>query len=536
MLCAGIISLLVWTSCRKDFEDISNIGRVEFSTDTLYLDTIFTNTSSATYSMRVYNRTDEDITIPSIRLERGETSNFRLNIDGIAGKSFQNIKVLAKDSIFVFAEVTTDIKEFSATADEFLYTDKLLFDTGESTPQDVDMITLVKDAIFLFPDRDDVTQELEFLCLGENPDGNCPDLVDECGNTVDRKLPGFFLTDDQLTFTREKPYVIFGYAAIPGNRTLTIEAGARIHFHENSGIIAANTATLKIQGELSDDPADPEKNLVILEGDRLESDPDGLDFSDIAGQWGSVWLTAGSRGHEIKNTIIKNASAALIVDAGSDQAEPMLTLNNVQIYNSGNIGLVARNSFVRGENVVVHDAGLAAVNLALGGKYEFTHCTFTNYWDRGNRNFPALLIDNGLFNKFGQLVDATNLVQADFTNCIIYGNRQLEVQFRRVRGPEFNFAFKNCLIRFDPSPSTELPVNDQDLYDFESDRYTSLIRNEDPDFKDVRENQVWIGEESAANGKAMTPGAGADILGTMRNVDAPDIGAYESRDLEEEVK
>ena len=37
----------------------------------------------------------------------------------------------------------------------------------------------------------------------------------------------------ELNFTKDKPYVIYGYAAIPANKTLVIDAGARIYFHNN---------------------------------------------------------------------------------------------------------------------------------------------------------------------------------------------------------------------------------------------------------------------------------------------------------------
>ena len=75
------------------------------SKDTVFLDTIFTNIGSATYNLKVYNRGNDDITIPAISLERGLDSNYRLNVDGIPGKDFENIDILSKDSIFIFIEV-----------------------------------------------------------------------------------------------------------------------------------------------------------------------------------------------------------------------------------------------------------------------------------------------------------------------------------------------------------------------------------------------------------------------------------------------
>jgi len=121
-----LVLIIVWSSCRKDFESEPSVGNLEFSVDTLFLDTIFTNIGSSTYSFKVYNRTDVDFTIPTIALALGENSRYRLNVDGIAGKSFEDIQVLANDSIFVFVETTVDITDQTST-NEFLSTDKILF-------------------------------------------------------------------------------------------------------------------------------------------------------------------------------------------------------------------------------------------------------------------------------------------------------------------------------------------------------------------------------------------------------------------------
>ena len=86
---------MLWSSCRKDFEFSPSTGSLTFSKDTVYLDTVFTNIGSSTYNLTVHNRSDNDISIPSVRLALGETSNYRLNVDGVAGKSFENVVLLA---------------------------------------------------------------------------------------------------------------------------------------------------------------------------------------------------------------------------------------------------------------------------------------------------------------------------------------------------------------------------------------------------------------------------------------------------------
>ena len=84
-----------------------------------------------------------------------------------------------------------------------------------------------------------MTGEVETLQLGTDPNGD-PILIE-----------GFFLEDNELTFTNEKPYVIYGFAAVGSNKTLTVNAGARVHFHANSGIIVADQGSMQVNGELS---------------------------------------------------------------------------------------------------------------------------------------------------------------------------------------------------------------------------------------------------------------------------------------------
>ncbi|GAA3515975.1 hypothetical protein GCM10022393_32460 [Aquimarina addita] len=499
--------IILWSSCRNDFESDPSTGNLQFSSDTIFLDTIFTNIGSSTYSFKVYNRTDDDLTIPSITLEKGESSNYRLNVDGIPGKSFENIQVLAKDSIFVFVETTTDITN-QTNEPEYLYTDRILFDPTGNV-QDVDLVTLVKDAIFLFPSRDNMTGEVESLLLGEDE------------NQEEIRIEGFFLDDDELNFTNEKPYIIYGFAAIPPGKTLTIDAGARIHFHEGSGIIASNTATLIVNGEVSTDPELLE-NEVIFEGDRLEPN-----FSDVTGQWGFIWLTAGSTGHQINHATIKNGTLGILMDSNDGSTDPTLTITNTQIYNSALFGLLARTGNVLGENLVINNAGISSLNCSLGGTYNFNHCTFANYWSgSSNRSTPSVLIDNVIFLE-NDVPFPLDLLEANFTNCIIYGNNNLELGFIQDPNKLFNYKFENCLIRFDDTRN-EIE-DDNPLYDFsDTSLFENVFLNENIDFKDSANNLLQIGEESFANGKASTPTSGTDILGTPRDMNAPDIGAYES--------
>lgn len=500
--------LMLWSSCRKDFEFSPSTGSLQFSKDTVYLDTVFTNIGSSTYNLKVYNKSDDDISIPAVRLALGETSNYRLSVDGIAGKSFNNIEVLAKDSLFIFIESTIDIKNFTNPNGTYLYTDQIEFDAG-SNLQKVELVTLVQDAVFIYPDRDNTTKVVETLTL------------DIGGELVETELQGRELLPTELTFTKEKPFVIYGFATVPNGETLTIEAGSRLHFHENSGIIVSNGASINVNGAYSND-RDLLENEVIFEGDRLEPG-----FSQVPGQWGTIWLLDGSVDNTINYATIKNSTIGVLSDGNPDEANDKLTITNTQIYNSSSFGVLGRNTSISGENVVINNSGLSSFAGTLGGKYNFTHSTIVNYWDNGFRQFPAVLLNNFVLDE-DNVATIADLTEANFNNCIIYGNDNPEILLDEIEDASvvFNFKFTNCLIRFEDNSNNFTGVN----YDFnDTAKYEGNIFNEDPNFKDVEFNELIIGDDSAANGQGLSSFATQipfDILNVNRT-SLPDLGAYQ---------
>ncbi|MDG5491754.1 hypothetical protein [Psychroserpens sp. SPM9] len=513
--------LMLWSSCRKDFDFGPSTGSLEFSKDTVYLDTVFTNIGSSTYNLKVYNRSDEDISIPTVRLGQGQASNYRLNVDGLPGKEFQNVELLANDSLFIFVETTADIQTLAQNSLEFLYTDAIEFDSGTNL-QKVELVTLIKDAVFIYPDRDNTTGVIETLTFDANGDGE-PD---------ETSIQGRFLENDELTFTNEKPYVIYGFAAVDEGDVLTIEAGARVHFHANSGLLVTNNASLKVNGELSTDQELLE-NEVIFESDRLEPL-----FADVPGQWATIWLFNGSVDNEINFATIKNATVGILCEFNQEAPNDKLTITNSKIFNSSNYGILARATSIRGENLVINNSGQSSFAGAQGGKYNFTHCTLANYWNNSFRQFPSVFLNN-FFTDENNIDQGNHLTEANFNNCIIYGNDNPEIGLDEISGTsgfDFNFKFTNCLIRFQDSNNT---FNDPNYDINNSDLYENCIFNSDPDFKLPFENLMMIGDNSAANNQGndlydfFANQVPIDILNTNRTA-SPDLGAYQHVTFEED--
>ncbi len=496
-------------SCRKNFEYAPSAGNLSFSQDTVFLDTVFNTIGSSTYALKVYNKTRDDVVIPSIELARGTSSFYRLNVDGEAGKSFQNIPVKALDSMFIFIETTANIIESTET--NILYTDVITFDSGIAQ-QEVTLVTLVKDAIFLYPRTNaDGTKESVILS------------VDAEGNEI--RVDGFDLSDSQLRFSNDKPYVIYGYAAVPPDKELIIEAGARVHFHKDSGLLIKERGSLHINGELSENQ-ELKEGEVIFEGDRLEPS-----FSEVPGQWGAVWIAKGSNNNTIDYLTIKNGSIGLFVEGDDQLLSPTLEINNSHIYNNTNYNLWAKSAFVAAKNVVLGGSGNASLYCNLGGNYSFTHCTIANYWNKGFRSSAALEIDN--FVQLSETNSATqDLIKADFRNCIIDGNSQIELALRTKEESLFNYNFSDCSLKFDDFSNQ---FTDNPLYDFEDNsRYINVLLNIDSDFFFPTNNNFKITLESEARNKGeldFTEEVPLDILGINR-IPSPDLGAYQASEKE----
>ena len=147
---------------------------------------------------------------------------------------------------------------------------------------------MVQDAHFLFPKRD--AQGIkEKIVIGIDGEGE--------EITVD----GFYLEGNN-TWKNDKHYVIYGYVGVNTGNTLNIEKGVRVYFHKNSGMLVEKEGSLKVQGTLDE--------KVVFQGDRLEPY-----FEDVVGQWGTIWLRAGSKDHIVNHAIIKNNVIGILMDS-----------------------------------------------------------------------------------------------------------------------------------------------------------------------------------------------------------------------------
>ncbi len=478
-------------ACRSDFETVASKGDLVFSQDTIFLDTVFSTIGSSTFQLKVYNKSNQDISIPSIQLGKGLSSKYRITVDGMSGnqgKLFQDITLLAKDSLYIFIETTANAADANPT--DFLYTDQIQFGSGANL-QKVELVTLVKEAVLLFPQRLSNGGK-ETITLGN------------------KTVEGFYLDDNELHFTNQKAYVIYGYAAVLPGKTAVFDAGARVYFHANSGLVVGNNASLQINGRSSS--TSQLENEVVFLGDRLQAD-----YANVPGQWETVWL-GESTNVNIDHLTIKNASIGLLVQNNNGTTA---SIKNTQIYNSAHYGILAQNGKINAENLVINTAGEASLSCTYGGNYTFTHCTFNNNWNSSNQ--IAVALSNF---KLGAVPETNALSKATFNNCIIYGSYSNELELNKKTGAAFEYQFNNCLIKMDAKAGATNP-----LYQFTNDpaHYNAILLNQDPKFQSSAKNKLNIDATSAAfakgNASYLIP---FDISGTTRTL-PPDLGAYQSK-------
>ena len=208
-----------------------------FSMDTVCLDTTFSNVPTPTRSFWVYNHTGKGLRCSSVRLENGNQTGYRVNVDGsflgqTAGFQTQNVEVRKGDSIRVFVELTS---RQQYQDDPQLVEDNLLFQLESGVQQKVNLKAYSWDATLL-------------------------------NNPTIRK---------DSTIRDSKPIVIYGGMKVDSLATLTIGAGTRLYFHENAGLKVYGT--LHVQGEQGKE--------VVMRGDRIDNMFDYLPYDRTPGQW-----------------------------------------------------------------------------------------------------------------------------------------------------------------------------------------------------------------------------------------------------------
>ena len=100
IICA--LMALAASSCIEDGFTTSSSDLLNFSTDTVSFDTVFTDENTSTRRFLVYNPHKKQLNIEHIYMsDSPEGAQFFLNVDGRSGEEFRDIEVSGQDSIYV---------------------------------------------------------------------------------------------------------------------------------------------------------------------------------------------------------------------------------------------------------------------------------------------------------------------------------------------------------------------------------------------------------------------------------------------------
>jgi hypothetical protein len=390
-----VLGFSLWgslSSCNKQV--ILSKAHLEFSTDTLVFDTVFTTVGSTTKALKIYNKDQKSLKIDAIELMGGTQSVFRLNIDGIPADLQEDLILEAQDSLFIFVEVTLNS---NGGNQPLIIEDSIRFRTN-GKDQFVKLAAWGQDAYFHYT----------------NFQANIFDL-------------------NEGVWPNDKPHVIYGAAIVDSSKTLTIPAGTKVHLHKNA-LLYVYKGALQIEGELGTE--------VVFQGDRLEQD-----YQDVSGQYYGIYF------HEalpssINYAILKNGTSGVhLYSEDPSNTGYTLALTNTQIYNEARYGVfIYAGARVKAENCLISKNGTHALLVLQGGSFNFNHCNLLGY---GASTNPAVGISNYFTNYQLEETYVSSIEEGILKNCVVDGNLKTELAIDTIQmtGVVLNFDFSYSLFK-----------------------------------------------------------------------------------------
>ena len=496
--CLFVFFVSNFSSCKKD-KLIKDAGaKVEFSQDSVLFDTVFTTIGSATQNIRIRNKHDQKIKISSIQLQGGSTSQFIINVDGAKGTSFSDIEIAAHDSMYIFIQVNVN-------------------------PTNINSPLIISDALNFVVNGNE--QKVILEAWGQDAYYHRPDSVIKFKDgsyfpySVANAVPNSYnLINSEFVWKNDKPHVIYGYLVVDEGQKLKILEGTRVYLNYKAGIWVYAGGQIQVLGKKDKE--------VVFQGARREKD-----FADNPGQWDRIWINEGSDNNIIDYSIIKNAYIGVQCEyIGEDslyKKKHQLTLTNTKIQNMSMWGLYCLYYTVFGFNNVISNCQEHSVNIALGGTYLFSQCTFANYWSKDKaREKPTLNVNN--YSDIQVLP-----LNLHIANCIVDGKLENEINMdvktdNTLPVGAVSYTFSNSWLKSSMNTSNAnnfinvrkgdknaaLAYKDISVYNFEPLASENRITN----FTDPLATQ---------NANLIAPAQ--DINGKARNTANVTAGAYETQ-------
>jgi hypothetical protein len=457
-----LISSLLLFSCKKDNLLTSKDAPIYIGIDSIHFDTVFTTAGSVTKSFRIINENDQRIRISSIRLAGADAGVFRININGEPGPLVQALDIAAGDSAHVFVNLRIP-------------------ENTEALP------FLVRDSISIQWNGQEKWIQLD--AYGQN---------------------AHYIRNGSIssntTWDNSLPYVILGPMVVEENAQLQITKGTRIYVHGDAPVII--NGSLHIIGDTS------AADRVEFSGDRLDAP-----YSDFPASWPGIFFTTTSSSNRIQYANFKNAYQAIVVEGRETSGNYKLELEQVHITNAFDAGLLAINSSVFANNLLISNCG-KNLQIAGGGKYAFNHCTLVAVSNNLiPHKDPAVLLSNAVLVN-GLPVQAA--LEAVFRNCIIWGEGgtvENEVLALKEGGFPYEIRFESGIWKMNQPVQYMEAIN--------------MLTNENPLFEQAEPGSkifnFRLKEGSPALDQGMNLRVDIDLDGKKRPNGLPDFGAFEKQ-------
>lgn len=464
---------MAFVSCSDDDSFTTSRNNIlTFSTDTISLDTVFSKVPTATKTIWVYNKSGDGIRCSNVRLEKGNQTGFRVNVDGTylgasEGYKVNDVEIRNKDSIRVFVELTSPA---NMKDEPTLIEDNLVFTLESGVEQKINLNAFTWDAIM------------------------------KSNMTISR----------DTTISSTKPVIIDGGIRVDSGAVLTIEAGTTLYFKNSAGIDVYGTLVTK---------GTAEKN-VVLRGDRIDNMFDYLPYDRVSGQWKGIHFHTSSYDNIINYTDIHSTYDGVVCDSSAIDKMKLYIYNSV-IHNCQGYGLLSTNCIIDIFNTQITNT-LYDCAAFYGGGAMLRHCTIAQFYP-----FDAT---RGVALRFTNYKDGTDypLYQFDVYNSIVTGYADDVIMGDFKDDVTAQYRFDHCLLRT-PADSTSNELLTNIIWEDVKDTISGGWKN----FKLVDiDNQKYDFQLDSVS-KAVNAGvklengySDNDRLGRRRD-DSPDMGAYE---------
>ena len=368
----------IMSSCSDDDSFSTSRGDLlSFGCDTLSLDTVFSTVPTRTYGFWAYNNSSDGLRVSQVRLEHGNQTGFRVNVDGLyldntIGSQASDIEVRKGDSIRVFVELTSQINGADVPQ---LIEDNLSFRLESGVEQKVNLRAWSWDAV----------------------------------------LHDSLIVQQNMTISSDKPVVVKRGMKIDSTATLIIQSPTKMYFGATAGIDVYGRLT--VEGSAGND--------VVMRGDRLDHMFDYLPYDRVSGQWRGIHFYGSSSNNTLKYLDLHSATDALVCDSAEVNDMQMLILDKVSVHNCKGYGLTATNCSLTIRNSLISNTFGDCLFLDRT-KANVIYSTFAQFYPfDANRGLAVHItggeatFSNTLVTGYGEDVFLTDSLDFSFDHCIV---------------------------------------------------------------------------------------------------------------------